>query len=178
MSFRELAGARAAETSMARRCHWLPADFGYLPKSRHWQLYPPPGRSRHTESQMNMSRIDVFKVSFWGEDQLRPRWAGAVGRCIWVQKCLARPVMEVRPLHTRVWHNGLEIVVDVLWGLLILLLTILAFQEVFEEKGSCWQRCCGNFWIVVDWTFILVGIALIGFFFVPEMQKTLENLRF
>ena len=74
--------------------------------------------------------------------------------------------MEVRPLHTRVWHNGLEIVVDVLWGLLILLLTILAFQEVFEEKGSCWQRCCGNFWIVVDWTFILVGIALIGFFFV------------
>lgn len=79
---------------------------------------------------------------------------------------LVQPLMEVRPLQTQVWHNALEIVVDVIWGLLIILLTILAFQEVFEESGSCSQRCCGNFWLLVDWTFILVGLTLIGFFFV------------
>ncbi|CAJ1330264.1 unnamed protein product [Effrenium voratum] len=79
---------------------------------------------------------------------------------------LVQPVMEVRPLQTRVWHNPMEVVVDVVWGLLILFLTILAFQEVFEGKGSCSQRCCGSFWLLVDWTFILVGLTLIGFFFV------------
>lgn len=79
---------------------------------------------------------------------------------------LVQPVMEVRPLHTRVWHNALEIVTDVIWGLLILLLTILAFQEVFEQSGSCSRRCCGNFWLLVDWLFIVVGLTLIGFFFV------------
>lgn len=64
--------------------------------------------------------------------------------------------MEVRPLQTRVWHNVLEIIVDVIWvgsqnkvelenrmhqtcrltqGLLIILLAILALQEVFEDSG-------------------------------------------
>lgn len=79
---------------------------------------------------------------------------------------LVQPVMEVRPLQTRVWHNALEVIVDVIWGLLMLLLTALAFQEAFEQSGSCSHRCCGNFWLLVDWFFILVGLTLIGFFFV------------
>mmetsp|Transcript_6062 Transcript_6062/g.14406 ORF Transcript_6062/g.14406 Transcript_6062/m.14406 type:complete len:798 (-) Transcript_6062:82-2475(-) len=79
---------------------------------------------------------------------------------------LVQPLLEVRSLPTQVWISALEIVVDVVWGLLIVLLFILAFQEMAEGSGSCSHRCCGSFWLLVDWASMLVGSTLLGFFFV------------
>mmetsp|Transcript_22 Transcript_22/g.63 ORF Transcript_22/g.63 Transcript_22/m.63 type:complete len:797 (+) Transcript_22:94-2484(+) len=79
---------------------------------------------------------------------------------------LVQPSLDVRPLQTQVWDSPFEIAVDVAWGLLIILLLILAFQEMAEGSGSCSHRCCGNFWLLVDWASILVGATLLGFFFV------------
>lgn len=77
-----------------------------------------------------------------------------------------KPIVDVRPLPLITWEGTLHILVDAVWGLLTLFLFILTLQEAMERKGSLGRRCCGHFFLLIDWTIILVGLSLLAFFMV------------
>lgn len=79
---------------------------------------------------------------------------------------LVKTTLDVRPLQLIVWQDSGEVAVDIIWGVLTFFTMILTLQEVVDRKGNCGNKCCGSFWLLVDWTGILVGFAIIAFFLV------------
>lgn len=77
-----------------------------------------------------------------------------------------KPIVDVRPIPLITWAGTLNILVDVTWGVMTLFLFILTLQEALERKGSLGRRCCGHFFLLIDWTIILVGLSLLGFYIV------------
>lgn len=77
-----------------------------------------------------------------------------------------KPSVDVRPLPLVVWAGTINIMIDVGWAVLTLFLFILTLQEAMDRKGTLGRRCCGSFFLLVDWTIILVGLSLLGFYLV------------
>mmetsp|Transcript_98735 Transcript_98735/g.175764 ORF Transcript_98735/g.175764 Transcript_98735/m.175764 type:complete len:802 (-) Transcript_98735:134-2539(-) len=79
------------------------------------------------------------------------------------------PEIEVRPLPTVVWKTGFDTFVDVCLVFCIIFLFFLNLQEVADRKGGIGNKCCGDFWVLVDWAIILVGAGLMGFYLVYDL---------
>jgi len=78
---------------------------------------------------------------------------------------LLRKNLSVSPLSTNVYPSWWHVLVDVVWVFLISMLFFLALQEAADRKGRRFLgRCCGSFWMVLDWLSIVSGLALVGFF--------------
>lgn len=79
------------------------------------------------------------------------------------------PQLEVRPLPTVVWKTGFDTFVDVMLALCLVFLFFLNLQEVADRQGGIGNKCCGDFWVLIDWAVLLVGGALLGFYIVYDM---------
>lgn len=77
---------------------------------------------------------------------------------------LVEKEVEVTPLSANIYPSTWHVIVDILWLLLVAGFFFTTLQEVSDRKGRCCRRCCGDFWLFIDWLAIWSGIALIVFF--------------
>merc|ERR1719215_391626 len=79
--------------------------------------------------------------------------------------------LDVRPLHIPNWTTAL-LILDIFWAFLVCVLLLGNIEEARERdnpEGKAVQgwgrRCCGEPWLVLDWGGMIVGTAILVFFF-------------
>jgi len=85
--------------------------------------------------------------------------------------------LDVNPLPMIVYTSIEVIVVDVIWMLLTCFILFAQMQEVADRKGMpCGTRCCGRFWLLTEWIFILMALGVLSMFLVYALGvATIRN---
>eukprot|EP00927_Polykrikos_kofoidii_P070983 TRINITY_DN67334_c0_g1_i1.p1 TRINITY_DN67334_c0_g1~~TRINITY_DN67334_c0_g1_i1.p1 ORF type:complete len:823 (-),score=97.25 TRINITY_DN67334_c0_g1_i1:463-2931(-) len=87
--------------------------------------------------------------------------------------------LHVRPLFAVTFPHIGYIILDIVWALLMLVVFLMALQNMADAKRSgVINRCCGDFWLVVDWLGTTVGFGLVIFLalFGTRLDRLSERL--
>jgi hypothetical protein len=156
---------------------WLDAVRPVVTGTQIDMLNNPPGQDRAAElfqaGWIDDATIDVnIEAAFLNAEV--GYYTHLSVKFSFVRGGLAQKTLKVKPLAAKVFPTTMHIVLDLMWGILMLVLFINTLQAWADsQRRGCWAKLSGDPWLALDCVASLWGIVFILFFilFALELGK-------